>query len=1078
MQDDKYKKRLFDNSNIFLALYSVNSYICNRELLTKEDRNSLNRLKDIFDEENIDGWIEKIENRLKGLINGDDYLKAKVYFKPKKFENNKSVFRPIHHSSLLDQITAIAMLNILIYNFVDKNKVEKSNLSRLIPHNFYGNRVAYDAEHLFVPWEVQYKKYTKIINENYRKYHENLRYEWEVDLDLKDFFPSVNPSTLFNYVADKLPVNLHEDEKKTLLKIMEKLIFVEIDKLNKNDLKRYRGEDNSFSCRFAQGIPQGLPQSYFFANLLMIEIEKKYRKAFPKSEMFFYVDDSVIFTNEIKCECDLEKKITEINKDIKKWLEGEISNKNIHLPNYLFEYVNERKSSYGIKIHCPGEKSTASNISKSRPSEIYLNCIGRETSKTAFELNTSYSDEENISLLRKTEKLKIAVEKELEDINRQIKKAEGTKKIGLEAYKKKLIRYKKFFKYRNFELATRTNRVEKDSLFDFVYTLRDVVRNKNIELFYQNFTEDVFISLLSVILRERKNSGKKSNGLLILLRKLNSLLFDCENKKTSYLYQAFSRYLDDELEYNIEDRKYFSLKRKLAGQIYFFQKKDDVFRINKAKELLSKATSKSILDIKMSKKYVNMVCLIDANSSTIRQSVLNAYISAILGFEISDGYLLQKKIRSKVTYTELRLLEMLRSKKFNEKVFFDLLDDAFNSEFDCAIDYSIFQVMGYFRTYVSDSERIDNLILVHKYTCDIWKNGSKHLYFYTLHNQEHACDLVKNTVKLVRTIDYLDIKQIDYYILFIASYLHDISMVTFPILDSLQDNSYESDEIYNDFVNEVRKSLEVDNLSDKSVKKMLADYYIKIDEFYERRIRSNHAKDSAKEIRSRKELFFIDSAMREIVAEVSEAHGYNIADVYHKKSSAHSQNWSEKYTKILLRLADVLDMSNYRVSKVILNHNIDNMGNVSRFHWLSHIVTKGYKLEVKYELKDDINDNYLRKENIVEIIQLYIYVDLPQFTKVDSPECDKMSLISISDGEIKLECGRKCQTEATCNFLCKWFSKKNYYLMMELDALRSYLNSVPNNYFDTTIEVIIKTSDNSTLSQEQFSNLSKYIDEY
>lgn len=1078
MREDKYYKRLVADSNIFLALYSVNSYICNRELLIKDDRNSLNRLKDIFDKENIDGWIEKIENRLEGLINGDDYLKAKVFFKPKKFENNKAIFRPIHHSSLLDQITAVAMLNILIYNFDDKNKVEKSNLSRLIPHNFYGNRVAYDVEHLFVPWEVQYKKYTKITNENYRRFHENSRYKWEVDLDLKDFFPSVNPSTLYNYVADKLPANLHEDEKNTLLKIVEKLIFVEIDKLNKNDLKRYRGEDSSFSCRFAQGIPQGLPQSYFFANLLMIEIEKKYRKAFPESEMFFYVDDSVIFTNEIKSECDLEKKIKGINKDIKIWIEGEISNKNMHLSNYLFEYVNERKSSYGIEIHCPGEKSTASDISKSRPSEIYLNCIGRETSKTSFELNTSYSDEENISLLHKTEKLKIAVEKELEDINRQIKEANNNEKIGLEAYKKKLIRYKKFFKYRNFELATRTNRVDKDSLFDFVYTLRNIVRTKNIELLFQNFTEDIFISLLSIILRERKNSGKKSIGLLILLRKLNSLLFDCENKKTSYLYQAFSRYLDDEQECNIEDRKYFSLKRKLAGQIHFFQKKDEFFRRNKAEELLTKAISKSILDIKMGKEYANKVCLVDANSSRIHQSVLNAYISAILGFEISDEYLLQKKISRKITYTELRILEMLRSKKFNEKSFFNLVDDAFNLEFDCAIDYSIFQVMGYFRTYVSDAERVDNIILVHKYTCDIWKNGSKHLYFYTLHNQEHACDLVKNTVKLVRTIDYLDIKQYDYYILFIASYLHDISMVTFPILDSLQDNSYESDEIYNDFVNDVRKSLECDNLSDKSVKKMLADYYIKVDEFYERRIRSNHAKDSAKEIRTRKELFFIDSAIREIVAEVSEAHGYNIADVYYKKSSAQSQNWSEKYTKILLRLADVLDMSNYRVSKVILNHNIENMGKVSRFHWLSHIVTKGYKLEVKYELKDDICDNYLKRENISEIIQLYIYVDLPQFTKVDSPECERMRLISMSDGGIKLKCGKKCQPESSCNFLCKWFAKKNYYLMMELDALRNYLNSVPNNYFDTTIEVIVKTSNNSILSPEQFSYLSKCIDEY
>ena len=1075
MRIKDYNERLFDKSNIFLALYSVNSYICNRELLTKDDRNSLNRLNDIFDEDNIDGWIEKIENRLKGLINGDDYLKAKVYFKPKKYEDDKSIFRPIHHSSLLDQITAVAMLNLLIYDFNDENKVGMSDLSRLIPHNFYGNRVAYDIEHLFIPWEVQYKKYNKITNEKYRKYHDNHEYKWEVDLDIKDFFPSINPSVLFRYISKLLPVNLSDQNKKIILKILEKLIFVEIEELDEDDLNRYRGKENDFLCSFSQGIPQGLPQSYFFANLLMIRIEKIYKKAFPKSEMFFYVDDSVIFTNEIKCEADLSDKIKEINCEIKKWIKIGMSKKPKGLPKQLYEYVKERESSYDIRLHDLGEKSTASNISKSSSSEIYLNCIGREISKTAFELNTGYSDEESMMLLEKNKKIKIAVEKELDNINIKLQDTTDNSKIGLEAYKKKLIRYRKFFKYRNFELMIRTNGIDSEIKSDCEQILQKVVNNQNIELFFQNFTEDIFSGLLSLVLREMTNSGEKIDELLNLIIKLNLLLFGCDNRKTSYLYQTFSRYFDEELEYNSENRKYYSLKRKLKGQMLFFQKKDEVFRRNKTKEILSITFDEIIM--KMEKIFNDIFCLVDANSSSIRQTLLNAYVSVMLGFEMSDEYLLQKKINRKITYTELRILVMLRSKKFEEKLFFDSLDDFFNVEFDCGIDYSILHVIGYFRTYVSDIKKIDNLILVHKYTCDIWRNGSKHLYFYTLHNQEHACDLVKNIVKLVRAIDYIEIKKNDYYILFIASYLHDISMVTLPLLDSIQDNSYESDKIYTDFVNDIKKSMDDDNLSDKSVKKMLMDYYVKVDEFYEKRIRSNHAKDSAKEIRERKELFFIDFAMREIVAEVSEAHGYNLEDVYLKKSDAYNKNWSEKYTKILLRIADLLDISNYRVSKVILNHNINNMGEVSRFHWLSHMVTKEYKLDVKYDLKENINDNYLSKKSLIETISLTVYVDLHQFTKVISPQCKEMNLVSVSNEEIVLECGHECQNKSECNFLCKWFAKKNNYIFMELNALKNYLNSVPDNYFDTRIEVIVKTSDNSILSTEQFSNLSKYIEE-
>ena len=208
MRSDNYRERLFDNRNIFLALYSVHSYIANQELLTEGEKKKYEALRDIFNEENINQWVEKVHERLLGIIDSDDYLQAKVFFKPKKYEDGKAVFRPLHHSSLLDQITAVAMLNLLIYDFNDDDKVGMSDLSRLIPHNFYGNRVAYDIEHLFTPWEIQYKKYNKIANDNYRKYHENSEYKWEVDLDLKNFFPSVNPAVLYGYIVDRLPVNL------------------------------------------------------------------------------------------------------------------------------------------------------------------------------------------------------------------------------------------------------------------------------------------------------------------------------------------------------------------------------------------------------------------------------------------------------------------------------------------------------------------------------------------------------------------------------------------------------------------------------------------------------------------------------------------------------------------------------------------------------------------------------------------------------------------------------------------------------------------------------------------------------
>lgn len=202
------RKRLFSKQNIYLALYSVESYISNRELLDKRDKEELNRLKDKFDEKNIEKWIEKVQERLYQLIDESHYLHARIFFKPKKYdiENDKVVFRPLHSSSLLDQITAVSMLNILIYDFDADNKISMSNFSRLIPHNFYGNRVAYEPEKLFKPWQEQYKEYTFKANDYYKNFHDNGEYKWEVNLDLENFFPSINPVCLYNYIVQQIPV--------------------------------------------------------------------------------------------------------------------------------------------------------------------------------------------------------------------------------------------------------------------------------------------------------------------------------------------------------------------------------------------------------------------------------------------------------------------------------------------------------------------------------------------------------------------------------------------------------------------------------------------------------------------------------------------------------------------------------------------------------------------------------------------------------------------------------------------------------------------------------------------------------
>lgn len=1079
--DLNIKDRLFSEQNIYLALYSVDSYISNKELLSKRDREELIKLRDKFDEKNIKKWIKIVKERLHQLIDDTDYLHAKIYFKPKKYdeENDKVIFRPIHSSCICDQITAVAMLNILIYGFDAENVITMSNLSRLIPHNFYGNRVAFEPEHLFKPWQEQYKQYTSKANDYYRIYHDNGDFKWEVNLDLENFFPSINPICLYNYIVQKIPVEYDEDDRRVLCKIIEKLIFVELEVLDKDELELYLNGKNYQHCRFAMGLPQGLPQSYFLANLFMIEVERIYKKILP-GEMLFYVDDSVIFTNEIKDIDDFGEKINIINQSISEWMDSLYEVETEYISPELLSFVGEKINLYHINIHPPGDKSTISNIADSKKGEVYIHCIGRETSKTAFDINTSFSDEESKILLNKTECILNVVNRELEQVEAELnnEKLDEKDRKYKESYKKKLVRYKKFFKYRSKDLQYReksdTESLQAEILYDLKFLDEDN-RRENLKNFFEMYNEDTLGTAIGFTLKSMKEMGEDYTVVIDKIIKLNQLLFGKDNRVSSYLYKSYKDYIENDSIELLEFSKYKSLNKMVSEKTSYVRKKNDKIKINFVKNELKKISDSYPIKKIVGEDFYNIVNLVTNNSFELQRQCMNSFLSCLMQIEISDDVILQKKNNRKITYMELRILAYLRNTKFSFKDFEKIKDDFVQDEYLYPIDYSIIQVLGIFRTFVRDPVYIDNLILVHKYTCDIWKNGSKHLYFYTLHNQEHAVELIQNSLKIIRAIDYIDISKNDYYILFIACYLHDISMVTFPDLDMIQDETFESNLIYSDFVKNIREELIESNLAVRPVKKLLKEYYMRLDAFYEKLVRDSHAKNSAKEIRDRNELNFIDSALRGIVAEVSEAHGYSVNEIYKIKSVAGSKMWSQKFTKIILRLADLLDMSNYRVSALVLNHNLDNMGETSRFHWLSHLVTTGYEIENDYYVDKEKQVNFLEQHSIVEKIILKVDVELPQMTREKMCGCKLMNLESINHTTIHLKCGEAC-TNDKCNFLCKWFSQKNYYLFLELASLQEYLESLPDNYFKPEIEVVVNSSDENRLSAKQFTLLKKYVD--
>lgn len=309
-------------------------------------------------------------------------------------------------------------------------------------------------------------------------------------------------------------------------------------------------------------------------------------------------------------------------------------------------------------------------------------------------------------------------------------------------------------------------------------------------------------------------------------------------------------------------------------------------------------------------------------------------------------------------------------------------------------------------------------------------------------------------------------------------------MVKIPSSDLFLIDTDKADELAKDLLDEYnQENLTKSKRDILSVKKYMLDSYKKIDGYFEEMVRGRHEKDSAAEIRKRSEIAYLDTLIREIVAEISEAHGADERDIYGRKSVASQQLLSIKFDKILIRLADLLDMSNYRVSKPILHHNMQQMSETSAFHWISHLLTQGYKLYTEYEINN--KEGGLIPKTITEKLILEIPVAMSQMSAFACKKpCEKVKIdrTRISQHQIILICGEKCEEnnednekERNCNFLCQWFNVKNDYLIRELAALKEYLRRNVNNYFECEIEIRIICTEKTNIDAKQFEVLNNYI---
>ena len=445
----------------------------------------------------------------------------------------------------------------------------------------------------------------------------------------------------------------------------------------------------------------------------------------------------------------------------------------------------------------------------------------------------------------------------------------------------------------------------------------------------------------------------------------------------------------------------------------------------------------------------------------------------------------------RLRYSELRILAYLRNQNFDLEDFEEFIEHIKEKDISnqMGIDMGVLEVLNIFIRNVRKPEWVDPLIVTHRLTKGLWYNGSKFLNSYTLHNEEHAVTLITKSLELTNRIDYFVLKDIDFYILFLACYLHDISMVIHPDMGRLSSENGKNLILISDLMTkmkeEVKKFGKIDyddkkNSRYKNAGKFLVDVFNHVYGYFEALVRDNHAKDSAKFIRDRSNslLNYLEPTLLSFVAKVSESHGYDVLDVYGLKSRAKDDTISLKYLMILIRLADLLDVANDRVNYHLLRQNLKNLSLTSKFHWISHLVTDKIELDTDYITDEKLG---MGDKPITETINLKLYLNFKQLTVARKDmrcqgcqmekDNDRLT-IRINGGDDRtLVC-----TEKPCMVLCCWMMKKHDWLVKELSALNDYLFSVNNSLFKTEINFIICYRDEMRLDADMFDSVQEYLD--
>lgn len=387
-----------------------------------------------------------------------------------------------------------------------------------------------------------------------------------------------------------------------------------------------------------------------------------------------------------------------------------------------------------------------------------------------------------------------------------------------------------------------------------------------------------------------------------------------------------------------------------------------------------------------------------------------------------------------IAFWQFRLIQLSKARGTSFRKYLDLaltvLSDTSDSS-NLPVDVSYIKQAGLYQHYVGDAELVDKLFQIIRYVENSWKNGSKDCFFYTLHNQDHALQLIKKIHLLIEESGFaIFMNKKEAFRLFAACYLHDIAMLSPPskkLIDNKGSNGFKK---FSENIVSLPK-IDPKRFKDKITFKALLDIHKHVESYYEALVRDQHPYITEEVLNGDYPNLPLSVAERRDIGLICSAHGWYKKDIENLLTDdlhdgRHPLNL--KLLSLLLRIGDLCDVSGDRVSRDVLDRNYSRMDDLSIFHWAKHLSVERLEIErvtgssTKHSLvRIGILHNYLPNMHLEEGL---IKERCKEICKVPSAN-EVISQLSGPSGE-------------TCRFHCIFINAVYRYFFEEVDFINRY----------------------------------------